>query len=924
MDGDDLTASSGPGTTSSGPVLLDPPAAPTGDPGVSSEQCEPIPWWWPTQNYPGREQARERLNQAFSFVTVAACCIYIFWAVHPDLVFRNTTPTGGDMGAHVWGPAYLRDVLLPSFRVTGWAPDWYAGFPAYTFYMVIPSLAIVALDVGLLPWWTAPAVAVSFAWIAWWAWDRLKGRLSRVLALAGCVLVAVLVVDIPYNIAFKVVSVSGLVTLPAAVWFLGSSLKLHRPGPELMAIASVPFLMDKTLYSILGGNIASTMAGEFAFSISFTVGLTFLGVAARGLATGRHRPWGAALLALCALCHVIPAIYIVAGTILLFLLRPTKRAFMWLATTVPVGGLIACFWYLPFYFFSTYLNDMGWEKYGRLIGPDGKHHNYLAEYLRYLIPIAPHQPTLGTGAPSDDPNMLHGRVWIALAVVGVVLSLVFVVRAGIYFTLYAGVAALAFWLMPQNRFWNARILPIYYLCIYLLAAIGIALAYRAVVMMIAGRQARAPSWVTWVLTGVAGLVVFAMLGVSIREGLPGGRLGVPDEQGRARYSWGPFHMTYDGVVRSWAKWNFEGYEGKGAAWEELRAIRDTMASVGRERGCGRAFWEYEPDLNRFGTPMALMLLPYWTDGCIGSMEGLFFEASSTTPYHFIVQTELSAQPSSAQRFDIFGLGGTAGPRDPSPYNGVEFDLGIRHLQMLGVRYFMATSDQIRGLAANDDRLTKIAATGKWDIYEVEDTELVVPLEYRPAVWSDVDDAIHSWAKPSTKWFKDPAQWPVLRTSSGPKGWERVRQDQPARRTRLEPVTVSDIESGNDWIRFRVDRVGVPVLVRTSYFPNWRSDQVTGVYRAAPNLMVVVPTEKEVTLRYGRSWLEIGSWMLTFVGLGLLLLLIRRPEPEPVVAWEFPGDRPSVLAADRPGFRPDGTASSTMGEGSHDDKVDQAE
>jgi hypothetical protein len=443
-------------------------------------------------------------------------------------------------------------------------------------------------------------------------------------------------------------------------------------------------------------------------------------------------------------------------------------------------------------------------------------------------------------------------------------------------------------------------------------------------MMIAGRQARAPSWVTWVLTGVAGLVVFAMLGVSIREGLPGGRLGVPDEQGRARYSWGPFHMTYDGVVRSWAKWNFEGYEGKGAAWEELRAIRDTMASVGRERGCGRAFWEYEPDLNRFGTPMALMLLPYWTDGCIGSMEGLFFEASSTTPYHFIVQTELSAQPSSAQRFDIFGLGGTAGPRDPSPYNGVEFDLGIRHLQMLGVRYFMATSDQIRGLAANDDRLTKIAATGKWDIYEVEDTELVVPLEYRPAVWSDVDDAIHSWAKPSTKWFKDPAQWPVLRTSSGPKGWERVRQDQPARRTRLEPVTVSDIESGNDWIRFRVDRVGVPVLVRTSYFPNWRSDQVTGVYRAAPNLMVVVPTEKEVTLRYGRSWLEIGSWMLTFVGLGLLLLLIRRPEPEPVVAWEFPGDRPSVLAADRPGFRPDGTASSTMGEGSHDDKVDQAE
>ena len=47
--------------------------------------------------------------------------------------------------------------------------------------------------------------------------------------------------------------------------------------------------------------------------------------------------------------------------------------------------------------------------------------------------------------------------------------------------------------------------------------------------------------------------------------------------------------------------------------------------------------------------MALMLLPHWTDGCIGSMEGLFFEASATTPFHFLTQVELSAAPSAAQR-----------------------------------------------------------------------------------------------------------------------------------------------------------------------------------------------------------------------------------------------------------------------------------
>src|SRR3546814_4791912 len=63
------------------------------------------------------------------------------------------------MGAHVWGPAFLRDNLLPELRLSGWTPDWYAGFPAYQFYMVIPSLLIVALDVGIFG---GPFVVVPF------------------------------------------------------------------------------------------------------------------------------------------------------------------------------------------------------------------------------------------------------------------------------------------------------------------------------------------------------------------------------------------------------------------------------------------------------------------------------------------------------------------------------------------------------------------------------------------------------------------------------------------------------------------------------------------------------------------------------------------------------------------------------------------
>ena len=60
---------------------------------------------------------------------------------------------------------------------------------------------------------------------------------------------------------------------------------------------------------------------------------------------------------------------------------------------------------------------------------------------------------------------------------------------------------------------------------------------------------------------------------------------------------------------------------------------------------GRAMWEYTSDLNHYGTTFALSLLPLFTDGHIGSMEGLYFESSATTAFHFLLQAELSTKPS---------------------------------------------------------------------------------------------------------------------------------------------------------------------------------------------------------------------------------------------------------------------------------------
>src|SRR4029077_2126152 len=137
---------------------------------------------------------------------------------------------------------YMRDHLLTHGRITGWDPQWYGGFPAFTFYFPLPSLLVVLLNVVL-----------------------------------------------PYDIAFKLITVAGTFALPLAAWAFGRLWGMRNPGPLCLAAATVPYLFDRS-FTIYGGNIASTLAGEYAFSLSLAVGIVFLGVLPRGLRTGRG--WG--------------------------------------------------------------------------------------------------------------------------------------------------------------------------------------------------------------------------------------------------------------------------------------------------------------------------------------------------------------------------------------------------------------------------------------------------------------------------------------------------------------------------------------------------------------------------------------------------------------------------------------------------------
>ena len=97
--------------------------------------------------------------------------------------------------------------------------------------------------------------------------------------------------------------------------------------------------------------------------------------------------------------------------------------------------------------------------------------------------------------------------------------------------------------------------------------------------------------------------------------------------------WNPITLSpnaKDAQSDGWTRYNFTGYEGRDA-YGEYKALIDQMKTLGADsaHGCGRALWENNGDNGQYGTTMALMLLPHWTNGCIDSMEGLFFEASGT-------------------------------------------------------------------------------------------------------------------------------------------------------------------------------------------------------------------------------------------------------------------------------------------------------
>ena len=374
---------------------------------------------------PPRADSYNRFLNWLGIAIVAVCCIYIFIELQPRLLFLNTTPTGGDTGAHVWFPAYLRDHLLP-WRVAGWSDASYAGFPAGQFYFPFPALLIVLLDTVL-----------------------------------------------PYNIAFKLVTALGPVALPIGAYVFGRGIRVPRPAPALFAVGATAFLFfkdggDATMrydHHIMGGTLTNTLAGEYSFTIAVACALLFLGTLAMALET-RHRLWIPALfLAATLTSHLVVGVFAFVAAVVIWLCsRPLKNTGRAVAIGA-VGVALTAVWLVPLAATLKYTTDMRYEPVGT---------GYTDPWLLGRF---------GISLPTSFDWLFLSEMWFLFlfALVAIGAGIAYRRRSTLIvgaITLLAGTVFLGWELLRdilgKAPAWNLRLLPFWYLMLYLLAALGAA------------------------------------------------------------------------------------------------------------------------------------------------------------------------------------------------------------------------------------------------------------------------------------------------------------------------------------------------------------------------------------------------------------------------------------------------------------------
>ena len=535
---------------------------------------------------------------------------------------------------------------------------------------------------------------------------------------------------------------------PVAAWALGRLSRLPEPIPACLAIAVIPFLFDDSYFQY-GGNVLSSVAGEYGYGLGVPVALVALGVLDVALRTGRWRATAVVLAAIASLCHPVIGLMVVIGGAFLIgghFLQVGGVAIRRAAPIVVLAPLIGAFWFLPFAWYRSELDPLNYS---------------LGGGWATLFPLPVWAEILIVGlAAAGVVKAVRLRHPMTLMLVGtaVVCALAGArpstgTHRGLGDPTEPGVdcrphAAL---LVPDagtpGGHRSGRPLPAGF------RALGPGHDGRT-----AGRSARR------------------------RHGNRSHhRHAAPEQRSERlhpRRAGHPFEVAVPPRGRDESRPPVgDGRLRRLSPRARMAAISPAHGSdgeTGKDRRMRSSMAENDPS-GQYGSIFEFSLLPYWTKGCIDSMYGVPEDQSRNFTYVDLAQSMVSWYRSVTVQPGV-------------SYQGLDLRQGVPLLRELGVRYYMAYTPMAKSEAASDPDLTHLASSGQWAIYEIRDVSLVQALTTQPVV-------VPAAAGDALRWLDDTTPWYLGATSGarpaagGPSDWSRSpirRSPLPAARCRRWP------------------------------------------------------------------------------------------------------------------------------------------
>ena len=683
------------------------------------------------------------------------------------------------MGAHIVAvDTFIKD-FMPNFQINGWSNDWFGGYPLYYFYFPLP--AIITFFLNLI---------------------------------------------FPFGIAFKIMVVLSIILV---VYSIEKLMRKTSNQISIFGATAGLFYVFTESFTIYGGNLASTLAGQFSFAYS----LAFANLSIFYLIKSENNfrfTISSIFLALCLLSHLIP--FIIYSPIYAFYWLSKKQNLNQRILSIFIFLALASRWSVSLLMNLEYTTNMTYTPFSRLDDLIKKDILPIIFILIGLL-IAKHK------------NLIKKKT--------INLFDLYLVSSSI----------LLYFFVPEGALWNGRLVPFFNLGIIFLFFKALEIFIEDIYLYQQGlnvltvlffggtiyclyifyeKWSANQSYLNVYVPIILLIIIFAIINLN----------NVVIQLNMLIVS---IIFSTISFLPHWLNWNFTGYEGKND-WNQIQSLYTKLENLKP----GRIMWEPNSDMNKYGTPMTLMTLPYFTKHT--SMEGLYFDSSITTPFHFISVSGLAKRPSNP-------VGGLS-------YINNKFDQGVDYLYDLGIDYFISYTEEIESKAMSSDRLNFLFSSEPFSVFEVssskvelinQDIEVFSKVNKQEGILSSVfrDTNITNFFEKAYENFDELDKKRIVEVSN-------KILIQPSNNNNLE---VTDIRITNRKISFFTNNPGELHLIKVSYFPNWSISNGLGPFRTSPSFMSVIPNQEYVEINFVKTSLEKNSFYFSIFSLLLSLIIFIR-------------------------------------------------